>query len=223
MSDGSPIVRFRLDPDALRAVDEKAEAQGVNRSELLRSIIENYIFGGGEATQNPRLDPPAPPSPSNSPTPPIPPQPPPNTPHLEEPQGVLFAGEPRTREEVDSTAPPEPAPSPSPLIFPVRGRGTWPLDQSTLDMWMDTYDTMDVMYELRKARAWLFEHNERLKTARGMKRFLGSWLRRSNDNGRYQRREDGWQDEPLDETAAMEGMVSPDGKQVYRGSEWVNR
>lgn len=68
------------------------------------------------------------------------------------------------------------------LEFPCNGeQKTWILTDKQLSEWAGLYPGLDVLGECRKALAWVLA-NER-KTARGMPKFLVSWLNRVNDKG----------------------------------------
>lgn len=69
------------------------------------------------------------------------------------------------------------------LEFPVIGnpsRPTWALSQAQIDEWAVAFPGMDILGHCRRARAWLLA-NRKKKTARGMPRFLNSWLAREVD------------------------------------------
>lgn len=75
-----------------------------------------------------------------------------------------------------------PAASPDPVIleFPTNGPiRSWSLTQRQIDEWSGLYSGLDVLVECRKALAWV-QANQR-KTAKGMPRFLTSWLARACD------------------------------------------
>jgi len=75
-------------------------------------------------------------------------------------------------------------PGPVAMEFPARG-DKWSLHASKLAEWAETYsDRGWVESELRRALQWLRDDPTRLKTPRGMPRFLGGWLSRANDRGR---------------------------------------
>jgi hypothetical protein len=67
------------------------------------------------------------------------------------------------------------------MEFPTCDGKTWPLTASKLAEWQSTYQTIDVMRELIKARQWSIDNG--LKTLRGMTVYLGKWLSRANDRG----------------------------------------
>lgn len=73
-------------------------------------------------------------------------------------------------------APPEPAILEFPTNGPIR---SWSLTQRQIDEWSGLYSGLDVLVECRKALAWV-QANQR-KTAKGMPRFLTSWLARACD------------------------------------------
>ena len=81
---------------------------------------------------------------------------------------------------VVSDTTPEAPPEPAILEFPTNGPiRTWHLTQRQIDEWSGLYPRLDILAECRKALAWV-QANQR-KTAKGMPRFLNSWLARSCD------------------------------------------
>ncbi len=85
-------------------------------------------------------------------------------------------------------------PPPAVLWLPCRAsrRGDppeWGLSQTQVERWQAVFPGLDVLAEARKAEAWLQANPGRWKTVRGMPRFLLSWLERTNDGGRFGRRE----------------------------------
>lgn len=74
-------------------------------------------------------------------------------------------------------------PDPPVLMFPCNGEPSeWALTESAIREWSSLYPGVDITGECRRALAWV-QANHR-KTARGMPRFLVSWLNHSNDSGR---------------------------------------
>ncbi len=55
----------------------------------------------------------------------------------------------------------------------------WRLPQVKFEEYQNTYPTLDVEAELRKAGQWLSDNPKRRKTKKGMTRFLGGWLSRA--------------------------------------------
>ena len=72
---------------------------------------------------------------------------------------------------------------PAVLSFPTIGAGasTWQLTAEQLSEWQSVYPALDVLWECRRARAWVEAQPARRKTARGMPRFLVAWLNRAVD------------------------------------------
>lgn len=79
------------------------------------------------------------------------------------------------------------------LEFPVIGPGqsSWPLSEAQVAEWVALFPGLDVHGESRKALAWMHANTGRRKTAKGMPRFLVSWLSRAVDSGRGQRQVQG--------------------------------
>jgi len=53
--------------------------------------------------------------------------------------------------------------------------------KSDVELWIDTYQNVDVIQELKKIKAWLIANPTKRKTNTGMKRFINSWLSRQQD------------------------------------------
>lgn len=72
--------------------------------------------------------------------------------------------------------------SPEVCTFPTNGQiKTWILRESMVAQWRAIYPGLDVEAEIRKSLGWIQTSPERRKTAKGMPRFLFSWLDRAND------------------------------------------
>ena len=84
-------------------------------------------------------------------------------------------------EEPSDSTPKEP-----PVMeFPCLGTpDVWGLSQAKINEWSEAFPGVDVMAECRKALQWLRDRPERRKTSRGMTRFLGAWMERSQNQGR---------------------------------------
>ncbi len=79
-------------------------------------------------------------------------------------------------------------PDPEVLSFLLVGKGTgdgnwWPLKASKLKEYEESYPDLDILGQLRAARQWLADNPGKRKTARGMTRFLNSWLARVQNAG----------------------------------------
>lgn len=83
--------------------------------------------------------------------------------------------------EPETTEPAEPPV----MTFPTVGTGAkeWHLTAAKLAEYATSFPGLDVQAECRKALQWLRDNPGKRKTAKGMPRFLGSWLGRANDRG----------------------------------------
>lgn len=70
------------------------------------------------------------------------------------------------------------------MVFTTAGEPAhWALTKAQVERWQkETYPTVDVVAECRKAGAWLDANH--MKTASGMKRFLVNWLNRATNQTR---------------------------------------
>lgn len=50
-----------------------------------------------------------------------------------------------------------------------------------VDAWRDAYPGIDVLQEIKRAKAWLVANPKKAKTSRGMSRFLNSWMDRAQN------------------------------------------
>lgn len=77
---------------------------------------------------------------------------------------------------------------PPPKIFinlPVVDGSEFPITVEDIKKWQDFFPAVNIEQEFRTMKAWLFAHDKRRKTKRGMNRFIQSWLaNRQNNPGR---------------------------------------
>lgn len=59
----------------------------------------------------------------------------------------------------------------------------WQPDQEDVIQWQRTYPAVDVHQELMAMESWLDANPKKRKTKQGVKRFVNSWLARSQDRG----------------------------------------
>jgi len=59
----------------------------------------------------------------------------------------------------------------------------WEPEEADVIAWSRTYPAVDVFRELRAMESWLDANPTRRKTKGGIKRFVNSWLSRSQDRG----------------------------------------
>lgn len=105
------------------------------------------------------------------------------------PNGVQLTQEGKGRElelegmEGRTDAPGPTAPPQVVLQFPVTGgkQKTWDLDAVYLKSLQESFPALNIMAEARKAKGWLESHPSRLKTPKGMRRFLFSWMDRAQN------------------------------------------
>lgn len=59
----------------------------------------------------------------------------------------------------------------------------YPVTQSQIDDWQEIYPAVNVLQEVKKAKAWLQANPAKAKTYRGMPKFLNGWMSRQQDKG----------------------------------------
>lgn len=59
--------------------------------------------------------------------------------------------------------------------------GEYPIYQTDIDEWSESYPGVDVMRELRRCRQWALDNPKRRKTRSGIRRHISSWLARAQD------------------------------------------
>lgn len=80
----------------------------------------------------------------------------------------------------------------------------YPVTQSQIDDWQAVYPAVNVLQEVKKAKAWLQANPAKAKTYRGMAKFLNGWMSRQQDKGgsmpsqQGQRRGSGHKDFPFE-------------------------
>ncbi len=63
------------------------------------------------------------------------------------------------------------------------GQTEWNLTQALLDEFVEAYPGIDVMAQIRKAKAWIVSNPGKRKTPRGMPKFLNGWLEKATNRG----------------------------------------
>lgn len=66
------------------------------------------------------------------------------------------------------------------MVFPVKGGKEWAFGGDALLEMKSAYPGLDLLRELREARAWCIANPAQQKTARGMMKFLNSWFSRAS-------------------------------------------
>lgn len=78
---------------------------------------------------------------------------------------------------------PEKPKEPPVITIPLNTGEEWPVEKEDFDEWVKLYPAVDVMQNLRNMRGWAQSNPAKRKTARGMKRFINSWLQKEQDRG----------------------------------------
>ena len=65
--------------------------------------------------------------------------------------------------------------------IPTKGKKLFDVEEMKVREYQGTYQNIDVRSEIKKARQWIIDNPGRMKTPRGMPRFLNSWLSRASD------------------------------------------
>ena len=74
-------------------------------------------------------------------------------------------------------------------VFPCEGKvKEFKVTAAMIREYMKLYSQMDVDFEFRRMGTWLKANPSKKKTARGMPRFIDSWLSRAQNNGKFQQR-----------------------------------
>lgn len=93
---------------------------------------------------------------------------------------------PETKNRSGKEASPD---SPTIIVFPTDGPvREWHLTEAVVTEMQSAYETVQVLSECKRALAWIQANPDNRKTAKGMRRFLNSWINRAADrsagNGR---------------------------------------
>lgn len=59
----------------------------------------------------------------------------------------------------------------------------YPVSQDSVNEWMELYPAVDIMQCLRNMKGWLLSNPAKRKTARGISRFITTWLQKEQDRG----------------------------------------
>lgn len=70
------------------------------------------------------------------------------------------------------------------ICVPLVGKDLYPVSQTQIDEWAESFPAVDVLQELRKIREWCISHPSRKKTRKGARGFITSWLGREQDRGK---------------------------------------
>lgn len=79
------------------------------------------------------------------------------------------------------TEPEKPSSAQPVISLPLNDKTFHDVSEDDIEDWKELYPAVDVMQELRKMKGWLDSNPTRRKTARGIRRFINSWLSRAQD------------------------------------------
>ncbi len=90
----------------------------------------------------------------------------------------------------------------------------YPVTQKDMEGWMALYPAVDVMQCLRNMKGWLLSNPTKRKTARGITRFITTWLQKEQDRGGT----------PGYRPAYSQGMAGSSGVERFAAGarEWAN-
>ena len=75
------------------------------------------------------------------------------------------------------------AAEPPVITLPLNTGEEYPVTQGDAEGWMELYPAVDVMQCLRNMKGWLISNPAKRKTARGITRFITTWLQKEQDRG----------------------------------------
>ncbi len=75
------------------------------------------------------------------------------------------------------------AAEPSVITLQLNTGEEYPVLQSDVDKWAELYPAVDVMQCLRNMKGWCESNPNKRKTARGIKKFITTWLQKEQDRG----------------------------------------
>lgn len=75
------------------------------------------------------------------------------------------------------------AAEPPVITLPLNTGEEYPVTQGYVEGWMELYPAVDIMQCLRNMKGWLMSNPAKRKTARGITRFITTWLQKEQDRG----------------------------------------
>lgn len=83
----------------------------------------------------------------------------------------------------------------APMMFPTKNGKEFEVGVEKIKQWMDAYPYINVVEEMRSCLQWNIDNPSKRKTANGMHRHIGNWLRTANQEAktrleRYQPKQD---------------------------------
>lgn len=74
-------------------------------------------------------------------------------------------------------------PDPPVITLQLNTGEEYPVSQDSVNEWMELYPAVDIMQCLRNMKGWLLSNPAKRKTARGISRFITTWLQKEQDRG----------------------------------------
>lgn len=91
--------------------------------------------------------------------------------------------EEKEREETEAVIEEQEEAEPPLMVLPLIDKTEFSVTQEYVDQLQETYLAVDVMQEFRKMRQWCRDNPKKLKTKRGIKMFINTWLSKEQDRG----------------------------------------
>ena len=89
--------------------------------------------------------------------------------------------------ELRENAPSTPEPTPSAFDIPLNDGTVYNVSQENIEAYRNLYPAVDIEQALRNMIGWCMGHERELKTRRGVKAFITSWLTRDQDKAKFTR------------------------------------
>ena len=76
-----------------------------------------------------------------------------------------------------------PEPINSIIFLPLNDKSEYPIMQNQVDEWTSLYPAVDIIQELRNMKGWCSGNPTKLKTRRGILKFINGWLAKEQNKG----------------------------------------
>lgn len=113
----------------------------------------------------------------------FPPPPWPTVNHRELPPEIETETEIETEEETEVYSGEEPASPPPVILLPLNDGTEYPVSYGEYAEFVELYQAVDVLQQLKAMRGWLLSNKKRRKTKAGISRFINTWLSQEQNKG----------------------------------------
>lgn len=72
----------------------------------------------------------------------------------------------------------------APMVFPLKNGKDFEVGTEKIKQWIDAYPCINVVEEMRNCLQWDLDNPSKRKTANGMHRHIGNWLRTANQQAK---------------------------------------